>query len=164
MKPHPKLRKTIKWGGAAVTVLLVVVWVGSIWWDVSWGSRRNGFGDVGAGGFGILYHSAKKSDSMITGWRLSEVDDLANMRWWFHVTALNPSPQTYFYMLTIPLWWPVLVVLSATALAWRLDTLARRRENLNLCPKCNYDRTGILQDAKCPECGVGGAAPVGVDV
>ena len=29
MKPHPKLRKTITWGGAAVTVLLVVVWIGS---------------------------------------------------------------------------------------------------------------------------------------
>jgi len=29
MKPHPRIRKTIKWGGAAVTVLLVVAWVGS---------------------------------------------------------------------------------------------------------------------------------------
>ena len=32
MKPHPRIRKTIKWGGAAVTVLLVVVWIGSGWW------------------------------------------------------------------------------------------------------------------------------------
>ena len=31
MKPHPRIRKTIKWGGAAVTVLLVVVWIGSGW-------------------------------------------------------------------------------------------------------------------------------------
>jgi rubrerythrin len=40
-----------------------------------------------------------------------------------------------------------------TALAWRLDTFARRRARLNLCPKCNYDRAGIAGDAKCPECG-----------
>ena len=30
MKPHPRIRKTIKWGGAAVTLLLVVVWIDSI--------------------------------------------------------------------------------------------------------------------------------------
>ena len=36
MKPHPRIRKTIKWGGAAVTVLLVVVWVGSGWLSVGW--------------------------------------------------------------------------------------------------------------------------------
>ncbi|HMN42881.1 MAG TPA: hypothetical protein PKE29_18725 [Phycisphaerales bacterium] len=27
MKPHPKLRKTIKWTGAAATVMLVMVWM-----------------------------------------------------------------------------------------------------------------------------------------
>ena len=32
MKPHPRIRKTIKWGGAVVTVLLVVVWIASGWW------------------------------------------------------------------------------------------------------------------------------------
>ena len=31
MKSHPRIRKAIKWGGAAVTVLLVVVWIGSAW-------------------------------------------------------------------------------------------------------------------------------------
>src|SRR5437762_2158764 len=32
MKPYPRIRKTVKWGGAAVTVLLLVVWIGSAWW------------------------------------------------------------------------------------------------------------------------------------
>lgn len=31
MKPHPRIRKTIKYGGAALTLLLVVVWIGSGW-------------------------------------------------------------------------------------------------------------------------------------
>ena len=31
MKPHPRIRKTVKWGGAAVTVLLGVVWIASLW-------------------------------------------------------------------------------------------------------------------------------------
>jgi hypothetical protein len=34
VKPHPRIRKTIKWGGAAVTVLLAVVWIGSALWRV----------------------------------------------------------------------------------------------------------------------------------
>lgn len=38
MKPHPKIRKITKWAGAVVSVVLVVVWVGSAWWQVSWGS------------------------------------------------------------------------------------------------------------------------------
>src|SRR5258708_976615 len=40
MKPHPRIRKTVKWGGAAVTVLLVVLWIGSGWcaigFQVNW--------------------------------------------------------------------------------------------------------------------------------
>src|SRR5437773_2597147 len=35
MKPHPRIRRTMKWTGAVVTVLLVIVWVGSGWWGVS---------------------------------------------------------------------------------------------------------------------------------
>lgn len=30
MKPHPGIRKTIKWGGALVTLLLLVVWIHDI--------------------------------------------------------------------------------------------------------------------------------------
>ena len=159
MKPHPRppiIRKTIKWGGAVVTVLLVVVWIGSIWWDVSWASKRNGFVDVGAGGIGILYHQGTKTDSTISGWRLHEVADDASMRWWLDAVALN-SWATWC-SITIPLWCPIVITLCASGFAWRLDTLARRRAKLNLCPKCNYDRTGLAAGAVCPECG---AAAVG---
>ena len=33
------------------------------------------------------------------------------------------------------------------------EALSRRRARLNLCRKCNYDRTGLALDAVCPECG-----------
>ena len=48
---------------------------------------------------------------------------------------------------------PVTLNAIATAVAWRLDTLARRRANKLLCTKCTYDRTGLAAGAVCPECG-----------
>ena len=42
------------------------------------------------------------------------------------------------------------------AAARRLDALATRRARLNLCPKCNYDRTGLAATAVCPECAAPG--------
>lgn len=36
VKPHPRIRKTMKWAGAGVCVVLVVAWIGSGWWSISW--------------------------------------------------------------------------------------------------------------------------------
>jgi hypothetical protein len=44
-------------------------------------------------------------------------------------------------------------MLALSILGWRLDILAGRRAQLNLCPKCNYDRAGLAPGAVCPECG-----------
>ncbi len=53
----------------------------------------------------------------------------------------------------IPIWIVIAPCLLLTVILWRLDTLPLRRAKLNLCPHCNYDRTGLALDAKCPECG-----------
>jgi hypothetical protein len=55
--------------------------------------------------------------------------------------------------LHVPLWIPASAAIGATALAWRLDTLARRRARVGLCPKCSYNRAGLAVGAVCPECG-----------
>ncbi len=147
MKPHPRIRKTIKWGGAAVTVLLVVVWIGS--------------------GFGTAYSSADAATfgfdrgrlffawSTGPGWILVEdgffippPSPTFDMKWKFD------SYHSWFgWGFTIPIWFPFIVVSLVTVSTWCLDTLARRRAMLNLCAKCGYDCTGILKDSKCPECG-----------
>ena len=150
MKPHPRIRKTIKWGGAAVTVLLAVVWVGSAWfqWQVSQSPTLS----IDFGGGRITVGT-------------SDVRPV-----WPRPTLLNVPPRLRLgYQETlvgdiairwIPIWPIVLASLLCSATAWRLDTLARRRAKLNLCPKCGYDRTGLAsKDAKCPECG---AAPASV--
>ncbi|HMN39846.1 MAG TPA: hypothetical protein PKE29_03310 [Phycisphaerales bacterium] len=58
----------------------------------------------------------------------------------------------------MPLWAPMLIAVAFSAAAWRFDILARRRERLNLCPKCNYDRVGLSPGAVCPECGTRSAS------
>jgi hypothetical protein len=47
MRPHPRVRKTIKWSGAAVTLLLAVAWIGSAWAYLNWGGRSGYFGISG---------------------------------------------------------------------------------------------------------------------
>ena len=60
----------------------------------------------------------------------------------------------YERCLFLPLWIPILMTVLPTALAWRLDTLARRRAAAGKCVKCGYDLSGLTTGAACPECGV----------
>jgi hypothetical protein len=165
MKPHPRIRKTIKWGGAVVTVLLVVVWVGS-----AWGSLNVGAGPLGqtllAGGryrwlrtdlpgrpgasWGCSFEPGTNSWVWIYQW-----DSNRRMRTRV-VLCWERTPQSLFVLLVA--WFPPLLAALPTAAAWWLDVQARRRARLNLCPKCTYDRAGIAGDAKCPECGCGGTS------
>ncbi|HMN40147.1 MAG TPA: hypothetical protein PKE29_04830 [Phycisphaerales bacterium] len=151
MKPHPKLRKTIKWGGAAVTVLLVVVWIGSGWCQAGYVGRGT---LVGVSSGCACFHKAPASIlGGITGSGWYCAGQPFDFEWWMSDERLRAAR-----FVAVPLWWFVLPALSATVAAWRLDTLVRRRARLNLCSKCNYDRTGLSSAAVCPECGTGPAA------
>ncbi len=151
MKPHPRIRKTIKWGGAVVTALLVVVWIGSGWWRVDWVATGWSCG-FSEGAFYMAGHRAYPFDwegmtiaARIRGpgWMLMPSSNLVR-------DNVDPQPYRNFIL---PLWIPALLTLASTARAWYWDTLARRRAKLNLCPKCNYDRTGLAAGVVCPECG-----------
>ena len=159
MKPHPRIRKTIKWGGAVVTVLLVVVWVGSGWWRGDWVGVHSSWGFSGGAVYmaghrpypaewlGLTVNARVRG----SGWMLMPTTNLAGD---------NVDPKRYRNYI-LPLWIPTILTLAITYRAWHLDTLARRRAKLNLCSKCNYDRTGLAAGAVCPECGAG---PVGGSV
>ena len=174
VRPHPRIRKTVKWGGSAVTLLLVVVWIGSGWW--SWYSQRSQGqwiqiyrGQLSVGeSINLVPMSAPRHAP-----RPGEKVDL--MRWVaadrqptvrIDVSAIvGPLPLrglvqgfswtsgTTGWSIRVPLWAPAAMVLLVTGFAWRLDMLARRRARLNLCANCNYDRTGLTPGAVCPECG-----------
>lgn len=153
MRPRPRLRKTIKWAGAAATVVLVVVWIGS-GWRVG-GARYESLSlRVMSGGIVL--------EKMSGVGRLRYLfTDIQRFTWhwspaWYRSVGPNPrspgGPQID-WQLSVPTWGPVLGVLTLTMIAWRLDALARRRARLALCANCHYDRTGLAPGAVCPECG-----------
>jgi hypothetical protein len=154
MKPHPRIRATIKWGGAAVTLLLVVVWVGSGWYGVLWTSTSGYWVGVKFGGFEFVHDPARVRDMQPPEWEVIR----GGLSWYWRPSWVVYQTTTFLYL---PLWIPVALVLIPTIAAWRLDILARRRARLNLCPKCHYDRAGIVggaAGAKCPECGASPAS------
>jgi hypothetical protein len=159
MKPHPRIRKTIKWGGAAVTVLLVVAWVGSGWLACGWQARDGRAIFATAGAIGWVVYGQPDSDGVTTtmvrsrsSWFLTSTSQAP---WSFSRPAPGAVTHGGIVRLLLPLWPLVVGASLVTAIAWRLDALARRRARggLNLCPNCNYDRAGIAADALCPECG-----------
>ncbi len=147
MKPHPRIRKTIKWGGSAVVLLVIVVWIVSEQRIVMFVVPPS-------------YEVALEKGLLLIANQGYPVSGLG-------VTFQQYPPQARFrltsitleryaadeWYLWIGLWIPLILALTATAIAWRLDTLARRRARLNLCLKCDYDRSGLAKDAVCPECG-----------
>ncbi|HEX2837805.1 MAG TPA: hypothetical protein VHN77_06720 [Phycisphaerales bacterium] len=128
MRPHPRIRKTIKWGGLVIAGLLSVAWVGSKWFFVGWSSPAGGFVYGGAGLICVATPLWTDAQAMSPQWRFERHSD--SMRWWFHGRRWPLGHITY-----CPLWFPLLLVLIPTALAWRLDSLVTRRARLSLRPK-----------------------------
>jgi hypothetical protein len=146
MKPRPRIRKTIKWGGAAVAALLVVLWVCSKWWYVKWSSHGGLTIGVSAGVIAIASEHGPVREAGEPGWEAGRGDD--SLSWWFDWEFRGRD--SFF---DVPLWPLVIVFAVGAGFAWYLDVLAWRREHPHLCPKCKYDRTGIAAGVKCPECG-----------
>ncbi len=137
------VRKTVKWGGAGLTVLLVGAWIGSGWWSVTVYVPGRCFAGSKPGQFLILNPGVMKGTSSHL-WFQS-----CNSPWqWGFAYTWNRSPE-----IIIPIWFPALLSLLATAAAWRADAKYLRRAREGACPACGYDRAGLAAGAACPECG-----------
>ena len=144
-----RARKTVKWGGLVVTVLLLVVWIGSGWYARLW--RIGGERFVGVATGQVVFVDQADSDMRFE----SDVLDLSTTA--FHLDwRFSWALSTPFAGAALPLWFPALLSLLATAAAWRADAKYLRRVREGLCPACGYDRAGLAAVSVCPECG---AAP-----
>jgi len=139
-------RKTVKWGWLVLTIFLVVVWMGGSWWRVVWSAPAGGSVRLFAGQVRIsapLFGGGPRDRSRLR----IETDPVPN-QWWFDwgTTARGDHCR-------VPLWFPTLLSLLATAAAWRADAKYLRRSRVGLCAGCGYDRAGLAAGAVCPECG-----------
>ncbi|HVU62470.1 MAG TPA: hypothetical protein VHC70_00740 [Phycisphaerales bacterium] len=153
MRPHPRIRRTIKWGGAAMTALLAAVWVWSGSRMVEW-STSNGLW------IGLL--NGRVEFTPVEGFippgtgrvRWYKGNDFS-LRW-----ACSWHRDKYGWLLILPLWPSIAILAVPTGVAWRKDAAARRRERAAQCRKCRYDRTGIPVVVVCPECGTPPRYPI----
>jgi len=145
MRIATAIRTSVKWGGAALAIVLLVVWIGSGWWFVS--SPRIGRHVLAVTDGSLMdYHFLNS----VTGGFARFVMDSARgpFRWWFEYVELPNAA-----VCIIPLWAPLRFTLIVTGFAWRADLIARRRAMLGKCPNCGYARAGLAAGALCPQCG-----------
>ncbi len=142
----------MKWGGAVVSVLLVVVWIGSGWWRVQWTSTAGYQASIGTGEIRVHYWGASARGVQYGFYSSMAIP--AKWDWW-----LQTWSGPFGWQVAMPLCYPAGATALVTAIAWRLDTLARRRARTGFCPKCIYNRTGLAAGAVCPECGAAAIVP-----
>lgn len=158
-------RKTGKWGGAVVTVLLLVVWVMSAWWYAGFQSHwnRNEFdADAHNGTVGIVWGRPDDAPGApFIEWEFDlTLDDRGGPLWfrlrgeWYLRHDGPPLSRDVTYVM-FPIWFPLVIVLTGTSLVWRADLRAMRRAREGLCAACGYDLAGTAAGAVCPECGRG---------
>ncbi len=161
MRSHPRIRKTIKWGGAAAAVLLLMAWGASGFGDVYWGSPSGYIVRVTQGNAIVMVTSpAPPGPSRSDRGYANNGKVVWNVGWyyskaaWFHLNWMpwREPLRGMTRAFIIPLYLPVGVASIVCLAAWCLDARARWRVQ-GLCPKCRYDREGLAKDAVCPECG-----------
>ena len=153
-KVKRRVRKTVKWGGLVLTVLLVVVWIGSGWWQMYLSGGEGSELTVAAGKL-IVYGPFYRLPSLTRGHVWFDTVPFV-LQWWFD-WGTNDDRWPFsipIWHFAIPLWFPFLLSLLATAAAWRADAKYLRRVREGACPACGYDRAGLAAGSLCPECGM----------
>lgn len=143
-------RSIPKWPCTVLTVLLVIVWVGSAWWFVRVSALPTFGFSVGAGRV-QLYWCTPWSLLPERGIETFRTRMPATMHWQFGLergllSSLNMTDTRVF----IPLWFVTLLFGLPAAATWHRD----RRRAPSVCVKCGYDLRGNTSGV-CPECGGG---------
>jgi hypothetical protein len=161
-----RLRRWSKWACTLAAGVAAGLAVFSAFW---------GIGYVSVSGDGDVYWCTSVEAGLITCYRQSDFAELGypgGSRFWFSRTGAwhwrayygmfgvyNPdtwhagvsfvwnSEQRF---LGSSLAYPVVLFTIPAALLWYVD---RRRFGPGQCKKCGYDRRGLAEGSKCPECG-----------
>jgi hypothetical protein len=151
MRRRSRLRRVLKWGGLVMSLLIVLVFVASMWWYVGYlrtdGQRAWAY-SIESGSFIIIpVFRPPPLDSPTAGGSVGKIRDVRCFWTFLGVIGSRSRPRnTWFYM---PLWIPFLLfALPTTFLFWR----DRRRIPPGHYQRCRYDLTANTSGV-CPECG-----------
>lgn len=154
-----RARRALKWSGTLFTVLLLMIYVASVWWSiVLWMNQRRCVVAVAGAVFysrvdppGSASPSARQPGLKWSIERL-ERSAIVWMPKYEEATFDASRPRRVhgsYEDLWIPLWIPLVLIAVASVLLWWLD---RWRPLPGHCRKCGYDLTGNVS-GRCPECG-----------
>ena len=171
MRPHPRIRKCFKWGGAAASTLCLALWIRSaaywaIWTQAVPDEASRWTISIEAGMFSAgCFPNLPECIDRVLGWRVVRIPFGESFLWWswrLNYEAWSPREGTEFssFNIAFPIWFAAVISAAPSALAWRLDLIATRRARRGHCPKCNYDLSGLPLGTPCPECGKAASAPV----
>ena len=137
-----RTRRIAKWMGLGLWFLLVAIWGVSLFRSVKYTSSRGQFVGFSVSTFGFG--------------RRAEFNPLTEPSW--SVGIVSPGIGSWMpytlaarraWMVSIPIWIPLLAIAIPTAWLWRRD----RRHPPGHCGNCGYDLTGNVAGV-CSECGV----------
>ena len=156
--PRLITRQRVKWTGLVLCVLVLGVYVASVWYEAYWVIIRPNHSvyiGIFQGGLSLdvsdhdpyrfgrplikaLHHrpAIDASIDLWSGWPT---------RLTYNDAGFGPTTLSRAFL---PLWIPLLLIAAPTAWLWHTDRRAKPWQ----CAKCRYDLRG-LDGGVCPECG-----------
>jgi hypothetical protein len=169
------LRAAVKWALTLLLVLVLAAWTLSAWWRTSLSffafdcytvcevqaglvttrvTHR-----VPASLFNLHTHLETRRRALVQPIISSSSTVIAPpareplWRWWYSTDLAATSARGWSQdEIALPLW-PAILLLLILTLVLHYEPRAKRRQRLGQCLACGYDRRGLPDGAKCPECG-----------
>jgi hypothetical protein len=146
VRARARIRKTTKWAVAAVSLVLLIAWLQSAQWEVSWTSPGGVWIGIVCGRLSV--HFMGQAFGVSPYGRLDFLPTQAPFSW-----AVSWGRLNSWRAFAIPLWMFLAPALVLTSLLWKHDRLASLRESTGQFCQCGYDRRGLPAARACPECG-----------
>ncbi len=159
-----RVRRVVKWGGMAASLVLMLLWAATEFWDVSIRSTpKAGYTWWLGFRYGVFYalHAAVGPAVEPPGfhWHRHTDRDTVRDRFYYGFSLprtqrglarhrTSPGPVGWRFSV-VPLWAPLLALGVPAFSLWWVD---RRRFPSGHCRGCGYDLTGNVSGS-CPECG-----------
>jgi hypothetical protein len=150
------LRRTIMWTLHASTVVALALFVASGWYWASYtkvgtyrGVRCTNTFVMTEGRFEVWHTTPPLEPEGFQGRKSVKAPQWKWADRAYGVSDLGVTTSMH----AVPLWPAVAILLGAAAASWIPAARRMIRRRAGRCAECGYDRRGLADDSKCPECG-----------